>query len=405
MQPTSPLHIMHFTRPTLRSALHLLALLAITCCSLGAADEAFHVAPVSAEQAAEYKLDAAFFKKCTLAQNILIATSENVSDFTLLEAAYQFDMVMKTITPEVAQRIRDRKVLCVLVGHKELTSDVPPFASDKTGKELDFYNWRQRGFLTTIAGRPVVLFAEEDVLEYEGGMQLESILIHEFGHVIQGAGFDKELNDRVKEAFNHAKEKGIYQDGYAAQRFRRVKSATPVSLLDALVKSFPSEPRDFLATCLDAGDILVNGKPSQSNVEVTKDDKVLIVFGGPKQCYAAVNAGEYWAEGVQDWYDTNRTMDHDHNHIHTRDQLKTYDPELAKLCAEVLGDTSWRFVSPRLRAGSGHLAGYDPATAPKVEKLEHIDLAAQDYYDTYWKDYWQRLHDKHGVKAAPKGQE
>ena len=116
-------------------------------------------------------------------------------------------------------------------------------------------------------------------------------------------------------------------------------------------------------------------------------------------------SGEYWAEGVQDWYDTNRTMDHDHNHIHTRDQLETYDPELAKLCAEVLGDTSWRFVSPRTRAGAGHLAGYDPATAPKVEKLEHIDLAAQDYYDKYWKDHWQRLHDKHGVKAAPKGQE
>ena len=381
-----------------RSTARLLAALVIS--SFSAVGAEFAVKPVSAEQVAEYKLVPSFYKKATLVQDILIATSANVPDVVHLEAAYQFDMVMRTIKPEVAQRIRDKKVLCVLVGHRELTSDVPQFVSDKTGKELDFYNWRQRGFLSNVHGRPVVLFAEEDVLEYEGGMQLESILIHEFGHVIDGAGFDKELKDRLTAAFEHAKEKGIYQDGYAAQRFRRVKSATPVSLLDALAKSFPDQTPELLRACLDGGDILVNGQPTKADVQVTKDDKVLIVFGGPKPTYSLASRAEYWAEGLQDWYDTNRTMDHDHNHINTRDQFKTYDPELAQLCADVLGDSEWRFVSPRLRAGTGHLASYDPATAPKVAKLEHIDLAAQDYYDDYWKDYWKRLHEKHPDKAA-----
>ena len=369
------------------------------------ADGAFPIKPVTPEQIAEYKLDAAFFKKATLVQNILIATSDKVSDFTHRESAYQFDMVMKSIAPEVAERIRAKKVLCVLVAHNELTSDVPMFASDKTGKELDFYNWRQRGFLTTRLGRPVVLFAEEDVLEYEGGMQTESILIHEFGHVIQGAGFSKEQHARVKAAFANAKKRGIYNDGYAALRYRRVKSATPVSLLDALVKSFPAQKPDFLKRCLDGGDILVNGKASNAKVEVTKEDKVLIVFGGPKETYAAGNSSEYWAEGVQNWYDTNRTMDHDHNHIHTRAEFKKYDPELAAICAEVLGDSEWRFVSPRERTGKDHLAGYDPATAPKVAKLPHIETAGLDYFDEYWKDFWPRLHEKHDVKAAPKAQE
>ena len=388
----------HFAAATLAAA-------RLLCAHVNAADATFQVQPVSEAQAADYKLDPAFFKKATLVQNILIATSANVSDFTHREAAYQFDMVMKTIRPEIAQRIRDKQVLCVLVGHKELTSDVPLFVSDKTGKELDFYNWRQRGFLTTKNGRPVVLFAEEDVMEYEGGMQLESILIHEFGHVIQGAGFDKDLNARVKAAYENAKAKGIYNDGYAAQKFRRVTSEAPVSLLDALAKSFPDQPPAFLRACLDGSDIHVNGRPVRADAKVTAKDKVLIVFGGPKQCYALVSAAEYWAEGVQDWYDTNRTMDHDHNHIHTRAQLKAYDPELAKLCAEVLGDSDWRFVSPRSRAGQGHLVGYNPATAPKVVKLEHIDVAAQDYYDKYWKDFWKRLHDKHANQAAPKAQE
>ena len=378
----------------------ILPLLAALAIGVSASGAQFEVKPVSPEQADEYNLLPTFYKKVTLVQGILIATSANVPDVVHLEAAYQFDMVMRSIKPEVAQRIRDKKVLCVLVGHRELTSDVPQFVSNKTGKELDFYNWRQRGFLTTVEGRRVVLFSEEDVLEYEGGMQLESILIHEFGHVIDGAGFDKELSDRLTAAFVNAKEKGLYQDGYAAQKFRRVTSTTPVSLLDALVKSFPAEKPEFLRACLDGGDILVNGKPSRADVKVIKDDKVLIVFGGPKNTYSLASRAEYWAEGLQDWYDTNRTMDHDHNHIHTRAQLKTYDPELAKLCADVLGDSAWRFVSPRLRAGTGHLVGYDPKTAPKVQKLEHIDLAAQDYYDKYWKDFWKRLHEKHPDKAA-----
>ncbi|MEY3837459.1 MAG: hypothetical protein RL304_441 [Verrucomicrobiota bacterium] len=381
----------------------LLALLAgLTACQpsvRGPADLA-PVPALTAEQATEYKLDPKFYRKATLAEGILIATSGKVADHTHREAAYQFSQVMRTLRPDVAARIREKKVLCVIVAHDELTSDVPQFASDKKGKELDFYNWRQRGFLTRVDGRQVVLFAEEDVMEYEGGMQAESILIHEFGHVIQGAGFTPEQHARAKAAFAQSKEAGRYQDGYAAQRFRRVQSATPVSLLDALVAAFPDQPRAFLAKCLDAGDILVNGQASHARVTVTKDDKVLIVFGGPKQCYAATNPAEYWAEGVQDWFDTNRTMDHDHSLLRTRDQLKAYDPPLAALCAEVLGDTPWRFVSPRLRAGQGHLAGYDPTTAPKVAKLPHIDAAAQDYYDTYWKDYWRRLHAKHDAPAA-----
>ena len=363
------------------------------------------VKPLTEKQAAEYQLDTAFYKKCTMVQDILIATSKRVSDLTHLEAAYQFDMVMKRIDPAIAQRVRDRKVLCILIGCKEFTSEIPQFATDKTGKELDYYNWRSRGFLSWKGGRPTVVFAEEDVLEYEGGMQLESILIHEFAHVICGAGFDKDLQERLKKTFEEAKTKGLWNDGRAAQRFRRVKSQTPVSLLDALVKSFSDQSPELIAKCLDGGSILVNGKRVNSKVKVNSRDKVMIVFGGEKECYAGKNRSEYWAEGVQNWYDTNRTMDHDHNHINTRRQLKSYDPGLAKLCEDVLGNSKWRFVSPRKRAGTEHLKGFDPATAPKVEKAEHIKQAANDYYDKYWKDYWLRLYDKYGVPvptAAPK---
>jgi hypothetical protein len=364
------------------------------------AEAAFRVKPVSAEQAAEYKLDTQFYKKSTWVQDILIATSAKVPDVVHFEAAYLLDAIMGHLTPEIAQRIRDKKVLCLIVGHSELQSDVPQFATDLTGKELDLYNWRGRGSLSHRDGRPVFLFAEEDVMEYPGGMQTESILIHEFAHVIDGVGFDAPLKKRKNEAFQNAKEKGIYMDGLAAQKFKRVTSVEPVSLLDALVAAFPKKQRDFLGKCLDGGDILVNGQPARSDVKVSKADKVLIVFGGPKRTYSLASAAEYFAEGVQAWYGNGRTMDHDHNHIQTREQFKAYDPMLAKLIEDVVGDTPWRFVSPRLRAGTGHLAGYDPAKAPEVVQLEHIERAGLDYYDDYWKDYWQRLHAKYPAPAA-----
>ena len=361
------------------------------------AKESYPIKSLSEAQANEYKLDRAFYKKATMAQGILIATSSRVASVAHQETAYQFDMLMRNLKPDIADRIRKKKVLCLLIGHNELTSQLPQFPTNKTGDELDFYNWRQRGFLTYIGSRPTVVFAEEDVMEYEGGMQLESILVHEFGHVVHGAGFDEELQKRLTAAFENVKNIGIWNDGRAAQRYRRVKSESPVKLLSELKKSFKEERPRLLRKSLKGGDILVNGKKTKKNVKVTKHDKVLIQFGGPKQCYAAKNRAEYWAEIYQCWFDTNRTMDHDHNHIHTRDQLIKYDPVGAKLCKDVLGDTDWRFVSPRLRKGQDHLKDYSPSSL-KVSELPHIQNAAYDYYDTYWKDYWQRLYKKHGVR-------
>ena len=82
--------------------------------------------------------------------------------------------------------------------------------------------------------------------------------------------------------------------------------------------------------------------------------------------YASVNDREYFAEGVQSWFDNNRVNDHDHNHVHTRATLLEYDPGLAALCREVFGETILKYTKPATRL-TGHLADYDPATAPKFE--------------------------------------
>lgn len=390
---------------TLATRLLLFVLLVLSLPTFAtAADDPYPVTPPTAEQLAYYDLDPAFYKKSAYVQDILIATSDKVSDYALKESAYLFDKMMASINQDVAQRIRDEKLLCLLIGAEEQVSELPQFVTDKTGAELDYYNWRMRGFLSSLKigdrRQPVVVFAEEDVLEYPGGMKDESILIHEFGHVVMFQGFSEEQMQKVTAAYKNAQDTGLYRDGYAAQRFRRVRGDKPVRLIDALADSFPDQPRGLLHASLEKGDITVNGKPTTPYIMVTGEDSVLIHFGGPRPCYAIKNRGEYWAEIYQAWYDTNRTMDHDHNHIHTRKQLKEYDPVGAALCEEVMGDGDWRFVSPMLRAGQGHLAGYDPSTAPEMTTPDNIREAGLDFFDKLWADYWQRLAEKHGFTSA-----
>ena len=91
-----------------------------------------------------------------------------------------------------------------------------------------------------------------------------------------------------------------------------------------------------------------------------------------KGTYAGTNASEYWAEAVQSWFDNNRQNDSLHNHVNTRAELKEYDPELAKLVAEVLGDLPWRYKKPMERdpAGRAHLAGFDPSKSPRFRWRE-----------------------------------
>ena len=81
--------------------------------------------------------------------------------------------------------------------------------------------------------------------------------------------------------------------------------------------------------------------------------------------YAGRNHHEYFAEGVQSWFDTNRENDFEHNHVDTREELQQYDPRLAKLVKEVFGSGPWRYRHPQYRQPhSAHLAGFDRAKAP-----------------------------------------
>ena len=60
--------------------------------------------------------------------------------------------------------------------------------------------------------------------------------------------------------------------------------------------------------------------------------------------YAATNYDEYWAEGVQDWFDTNLEAipsNGIHNAVDTRSELSAHDPKLHALIAEIFTPEAW----------------------------------------------------------------
>ncbi|MDR1414718.1 MAG: hypothetical protein LBI96_02815 [Odoribacteraceae bacterium] len=59
-----------------------------------------------------------------------------------------------------------------------------------------------------------------------------------------------------------------------------------------------------------------------------------LAAGKWKNTYAATDIAEYWAEGVQDWFNVNaevKTPDGKHNRVNTREELKRYDRRLYDL--------------------------------------------------------------------------
>jgi len=65
-----------------------------------------------------------------------------------------------------------------------------------------------------------------------------------------------------------------------------------------------------------------------------------------QNAYAASNAGEYWAEVCQAYFDCNRINNWNHGPIATREQFKVYDPEGYELVRTVFNlkpEQDWRY--------------------------------------------------------------
>lgn len=88
-------------------------------------------------------------------------------------------------------------------------------------------------------------------------------------------------------------------------------------------------------------------------IDLTWSERLHDTFDAVRQrklyelAYAGSNAGEYWAEVCQSYFDCNRVNNWNHGPIGTREQLKTYDPlgyELARTTFQLAPDQDWRYT-------------------------------------------------------------
>ncbi|MCX6857418.1 MAG: zinc-dependent peptidase [Verrucomicrobia bacterium] len=261
----------------------------------------------------------AFYSQVVHAHGYPICASAKVSPYALKEAAYLADLMLAK-RPDVREAmIASGSRLCILA-HDEFTTDQP--------------EWAWLGKL------PVEGFADISITDYRDARA-------------RGMG-------------------GSATDPYCscAEENLLAYEGDPYSTECIFIHEF-------------AHNIHLRGL---ANVDATFDQRVKASYGAAMKAglwkgkYASVNHHEYFAEGVQSWFDDNRQDDHDHNHVNTRAELSAYDPGLAALCREVFGDTELKYTKPTTRL-TGNLTGYDPAKAPKFtwpERLEKARVAIRE---------------------------
>lgn len=241
-----------------------------------------------------------FYTQLISASGYPIVASERVNPFALHEAAYLVDLML-THRPDVrAAMIRRGSRLCIL-GCREFTSDLP-----------EFHDWPAPPEAAGVSGRDYW----DARARGTGGSLFDPTCSCGEENLLGYPGDPYATESILIHEFAHT----IHQCGLAVvdpSFDRRLRAAYRQALADGLWQG----------------------------------------------TYAAVDHAEYFAEGTQSWFDTNRANDSVHNHVNTRAGLIEYDPRLAALCREVFGDAAPTYTHPTTRL-TGHLAGYDPATAP-----------------------------------------
>ena len=251
----------------------------------------------------------AFYTQSENAHGFPIVASAKVNPYALKEAAYLIDMMLEKRPDVRAALIKSGARMCIMA-HNEFTTDLPEFAHLGAEKGAEFGSNAKDYWDTRARGT--------------GGSE--------------------------SDPFCSSAEENIL--GYPGD---------PYSQECILIHEF--------AHCIHLRGMV--------NVDPTFDRRLRETYeramkaGLWKGKYASVNRHEYFAEGVQSWFDNNRVNDHDHNHVNTRALLLEYDPGLAAMCREVFGETVIKYTKPATRL-TGHMTGYEPATAPTFAWPERL---------------------------------
>lgn len=212
----------------------------------------------------ELELDT-FYKKYLNASGIPVISSAQVPDAALYAVQRTINSMM-SIRPDVLAKMIGNKARVGILAKSEVTTDLPEF---RFLKDDTTANWDELRGIGAEVETPINSCAEENILCYGEGNDpyyYEDIVIHEFAHTVHGLGIsfaDTKFDTELKDAFENAKAKGLWNNTYAGS-----------------------------------------------------------------------NESEYFAEGVQCWFNLNAESipgDGIHNEINTREELKNYDRALYEI--------------------------------------------------------------------------
>ena len=182
------------------------------------------------------------------------------------------------------------------------------------------------------------------------------------------------------------------------------KHLRPKDFWDARARGLGGSRQDAVCSCAEENVLAFPGDPYSTenilihefahnihlrglvNLDPTFDDRLRKCYDEAmkndlwQSKYASTNHAEYFAEGVQSWFNNNRPPDHDHNHVDTREELIEYDPGLAAICKEVFGSTELTYTKPQQRL-TGHMKGYDPGNAPTFKWPARLNKTKQKIHD------------------------
>ena len=168
--------------------------------------------PSTTREAFELSL---FYQQWVDVEGLPVVASEKVNPYALKEAAW---LIWQMIghRPEILHTFVQKRVRFVVIGHTEITTDIP----DYSDQGPDFLVYRFRGFGGGgLSGHTAVSSSEEDLLHYPGSGGSHTVLIHEFAHAIHRFGLntvDPTFNNRLQIAYDAAMEKGLWQGTYAS---------------------------------------------------------------------------------------------------------------------------------------------------------------------------------------------
>ncbi|MEJ2648036.1 MAG: hypothetical protein P8016_06470 [Sedimentisphaerales bacterium] len=230
------------------------------------------------------RFDPNFYKKYLDVGGIAVMGSDKVADEAFYEARYLASHVLSK-RKDILDAMASRNTRLIIIAYEEEVSEIPEYYRADPAAAAQ-QNRRVRGY----GGATLTSFGEENLLCYPGDRySRENIMIHEFGHCIDGnlRRIDPNWNRDLAKVFDDARSQGLWDRTYSA-----------------------TNQAEYWAEGIQA------------------------YF----YCCARSRTGE--PDGV-------------HNHVGNREELKEYDPNLYNFIEKTIGHVEWRYTRYNIRHPEG----------------------------------------------------